>query len=265
MSLRIAVVQFKIKHLDRENNLQRIEDFIRQAAKQRAQVVVFPEDCLTSSIFGDLSQLDTTHSAKNAFQKLAQKYQIDIVTGSSMEGTPNGNFNTSYYIDAKGVVLGTYRKNHLYPSEHVFLKPGTEVPVFETSFGKAAIIICWDMLYSEIFQRMKDRGVEIVYCPSYWYREIAESMAKYNPRSEEEQIDALCVTRSLETNCALVYCNAAGVASFPNGTKDTLIGHSQIVMPVCGPLTRLNHHRERMFIQDIDLELLHQTKLIYPI
>lgn len=263
MKIRIAVVQFKIKHPDREDNLKRIETFIKRAAKQRAQIVVFPEDCVTGSIFGDLSRLDTTYATREAFQKLARKYQVDIVTGSCMEGTPDGNFNTSYYVDAQGDVLGTYRKNHLYPSENSFLKPGTEAPAFETVYGKAAIVICWDMLFSEIFQRLKDQGVQIIYCPSYWYREIADSMANYNPCSEEEQIDALCIARSLETNTALVYCNAAGIASFPNGTKDTLIGHSQIVMPVLGPIKRLRHHREAMFVQEIDLGLLEEAKRIY--
>lgn len=263
MSLRVAVVQFSIAHLDREKNIQRIEDFVKNAVDQSAQVIVFPEDCMTGSIFGDLSRLDTTGAARTIFQELAKKYHIDIVTGSSMEGTPEGNFNTSYYIDAKGDVLGRYRKNHLYPSEYKFLQPGTEAPVFETAYGKAGIVICWDMLFSEIFQRMKAQGIQIIYCPSYWYREIAESMADLNNFSEEEQIDALCITRSLETNSALVYVNAAGVQPYENDTKDTLIGHSQIVMPVLGPIKRLNHRDESMFMQEIDLTLLERSGAIY--
>jgi len=263
MKLRIAVVQFKIVHLDREKNFSRIEIFIAQAARKKAQVIVFPEDCITGSIFGDLSRLDTTNFVRDTFKKLAVKYQIDIITGSCMEGTPEGNFNTSYYINAQGEVLGTYRKNHLYPSENYFLKPGTDAPVFDTPYGKVGIVICWDMLFPEIFQRLKDKGVQIIYCPSYWYREIAESMSRYNKYSEENQIDALCIVRSLETNSALVYCNAAGVATYKNSPQDTLIGHSQIVMPVLGRIKCLRHNREEMFIQEVDLSLLEESKMIY--
>ncbi len=263
MSPRIAVVQFKIAHLDRQKNLERIEDFVKRASEQSAHVVVFPEDCMTGSIFGDLARLDTTGAARTAFQELAKKYKVDIVNGSAMEGTAEGNFNTSYYIDAKGEILGVYRKNHLYHSEYKFLKPGTEAPVFETAYGKVGIVICWDMLFPEIFQRMKAKGVQIIYCPSYWYREIAESMSDLNPSSEEEQIDALCVVRSLETNCALIYVNAAGTQPYANGTKDTLIGHSQIVMPVLGPIERLKHNNEGMFVQEVDLTLLERSKPIY--
>lgn len=263
MQIRIAIVQFEIVHLERDKNFQKIEAFIKAAVEDNAHVIVFPEDCVTGSIFGDLTKLDTRHIHREAFRELARKYSIDIVTGSSMEGTPEGNFNTSYYIDSKGDVLGTYRKNHLYPSEYSFLKPGTEVPVFETAYGKVGIVICWDMLFPEIFARMKKQGVEVIYCPSYWYREIAESMAQYNPESEERLLDALCLARSVETNAALVYCNAAGVMQNPNATVDTLIGHSQVVMPVLGPLRRQMDNKEVMLIADLDLALLKKSADIY--
>lgn len=265
MSLRIAVVQFQIAHLDRKKNFERIESFVKRASEQSAQVVVFPEDCVTGSIFGDISKLDTTSEAKAEFQKFAKKYRVDIVTGSVMEGTFEGNFNTSYYIDAKGDVLGMYRKNHLYPSEYKFLKPGIDAPVFETAYGKAGIVICWDMLFPEIFQRLKAQGVQLIYCPSYWYKEVAESMASFNPLSEENQIDAVCITRALEANAVLIYTNAAGVQTYNDGSKDTLIGHSQITMPVLGSVNKTSSNDEILFVQEIEISLLEKSAKIYPI
>ena len=263
MKITIAVVQFAITHLDRARNLERIEHFVALAARRKTHVIVFPEDCMTGSIFGDLSRLDTSFLARHAFQELAKRYKIDIITGSSMEGTPDGNFNTSYYIDKHGEILGMYRKNHLYPSEYRFLQPGTEAPVFDTAFGKAGIVICWDMLFPEIFARLKAQGVQIIYCPSYWYREIAEPMADDNARSEEELLDALCLTRAVETNSVVIYCNAAGYQKYTDGSADTLIGHSQIVLPVLGPVKRLPHNREQMFIHEVDLGLLNTSRAIY--
>lgn len=261
--MRIANVQFKIKHLDRAQNMQRIEGFVREAKQQGAQVVVFPEDCVTGSIFGDLSKLDRDQNNRNLFVDLARKHTIDIVTGSSMEQRSDGNFNTSYYVNARGEVLGEYRKNHLYPSEYKFLNPGTEAPVFQTDFGRAAIVICWDMLFAEIFERMKRQGVEIIYCPSYWYREIADAIPGRDPQSEESLLDALSLVRAVETNAVLVYCNAAGTMKNPDGSVDTLIGHSQIVVPGLGAIGRLDHHAEQMFIQDVDLATLVQSQMVY--
>ena len=263
MAPRIAVVQFHIAHLDTETNFKHIEEFIQRAKADSADVIVFPEDCITASIFGDLSKLDSDRSVRDRFRSLAKQYAIDIVTGSVMEKTNEGNFNTSYYINSNGDVLGTYRKNHLYPSEYRFLGPGTEAPVFQTRFGRAGIVICWDMLFPEIFERMKKQDVQIIYCPSYWYREIAEPMTGHNPRSEEQLLDALCLARAVEANAALVYCNAAGVMTFPNDSTDTLIGHSQIVMPVLGTMERIEHNKETMFTRTIDLALLDESAKIY--
>ncbi len=261
--MKIAIVQFEIAHLDREKNFQRIENFIERAKAAEANIIVFPEDCITGSIFGDFTRLDASNNNRDAFRVLAREYNIDIVTGSSMERTLEGNFNTSYYIDARGEVLGMYQKNHLYPSEYAFLKPGTEAPVFETAYGKAGIVICWDMLFPEIFERLKRQGAEVIYCPSYWYREIAENMAEYNPESEEQLLNALCLSRSVETNAALIYCNAAGVMKNPNGTVDTLVGHSQLVMPVLGSVKCQRDNEETMMIVDLDLSLLKKSAEIY--
>lgn len=263
MSIRICIVQFQITHLDREKNFQRIEQFMKQAADEGANIVVFPEDCITGSIFGDLSKLDRGQSNKKHFQTLAKKYHIDVVTGSSMEGTDEGNFNTSYYINAEGEVLGMYRKNHLYPSEYKFLSPGTEAPVFETAYGKAGIVICWDMLFPEIFQRLKAQGVQMIFCPSYWYQEIADPMTSLNLQSESQLLDALCLTRAVETNAALIYCNAAGVMTNPNGSVDTLIGHSQAVVPAIGPLQCIRDNNEQLVIVDLDLAHFKETAKIY--
>lgn len=263
MKLTVAVIQFEITQGSPETNWEHIEQYIVQAAEEQAQVVVFPEDCITGSIFGDLTKLDTTQAALKRWQELAVKYRVDIATGSVMEGTPEGNFNTSYYVDFKGEVLGQYRKNHLYHSESSFLSPGTEAKVFETQFGKAAIVICWDMLFPELFESLRSQGVQIIYCPSYWYREIAGAMGKENDRSEEQLIDALCLTRAVETNAAMIYCNAAGTAKYENGSVDTLIGHSQVVMPVLGTLHKLRHHHEKSFIQTIDLNDLRKTMKVY--
>lgn len=263
MSIRIAVVQFQITHLNQERNFQRIEKFIKQASDEGANIVVFPEDCITGSIFGDLSKLDSAQTNRNRFKMLAEKYHIDVVTGSSMEGTDEGNFNTSYYINAEGEVLGMYRKNHLYPSEYKFLSPGTEAPVFETAYGKAGIVICWDMLFPEIFQRLKAQGVQMIFCPSYWYQEIANPMTSLNPQSESQLLDALCLTRAVEANAALIYCNAAGVITNPDGSVDTLIGHSQTVIPTIGPLQRIEGSDERLVMVDLDLCHLKETAKIY--
>jgi len=263
MKLKIAVVQFKIARLDPEKNLKRIENFVKKAAKKKAQIIALPEDCTTGSIEGVTKWLDKTQKTKKLFQQMAKKYQIDIVTGSVMGKVKGQAFNTSYYINAKGKVLGTYHKNHLYKSERTFLNPGKEISVFETPWGKIGLIICWDIMYPEIFKRLVKAGVKIIFCSSYWWEGVSESTEKYNRQEQEELIDALCVTRATETDSVFVYTNAAGTTHYKNGGKDVLIGHSQITMPILETVKKLNHNREKMFIQEVDLGLLKKAERVF--
>lgn len=263
MQFRVAIAQYKVTHQHPHINMRRIELFIKKSSKKRADVVVFPEDCIMGSIFGDLGLLDTTYEARNFFIRMAKTYAIDIVTGTRMERTPSGDQSISYYIDKHGAVLSRTAKHHLYPSECTFLEPGNEIQTFDTSYGKAAIVICWDMLFPALFQELASQGVEIIYCPSFWSREIPHNMPKRDPRSEEKLLDALCVTRAMETNSVLIYCNAAGTIRYANGTRDTLIGHSQVTMPVLDAPVRARHNRESLLFADINTDLLQVSKKIY--
>lgn len=263
MKVRIAIAQFRVTHQQPVVNMRRIERFIKKAAAKQAQVVIFPEDCIMGAIFGDLRLLDTTHEARDFFVRMAKTYAIDIVTGTRMERTPAGDHSVSYYIDKAGNVLSRTAKHHLYSSECAFLDAGADISVFDTAYGKAAIVICWDMLFPTLFQELASQGVEIMYCPSFWSREIPHNMPVRDPHSEEKLLDALCVTRAMETNSAVVYCNAAGTLRYPNKSRDTLIGHSQVVMPVLDAIVRARHNRECLLFADIDTGLLHDSKKIY--
>lgn len=261
----IALVQFSITHLKPDINLQRAESFIQQASKNNANVVIFPEDFMTGSIFGDISRLDQNHNFAKKFQLLAKKYNIDIVCGSWMEQTPTGAKSTTAYIDARGTILGEYHKNHLYLSETYFLTPGTEVAVFDTKFGKAGLIICWDLMFPKIFMRMNKLGVQIVYCQSYWYKEITGKGVGLNPNAEAQHLDALCLARAVENNIVFVYTNAAGSLTYPNGDTDNLVGHSQITAPILGTVAKLTDNSEEIILQKIDLSVLDLAENIYQL
>lgn len=263
MKYNIAVIQLKISDKDPRKNIENIELFIKKAKEQNAQVVVLPEDCVTYSIFGGDTAEDKNNENIEIFKNLARTYSIDIVCGSWLEKTGEGSFNTSYYIDAKGEVLAKYRKNHLYLSELDKLTPGKDFAVFDTAYGRAGIIICWDILHAELFERMKQAGVEIIYCPSYWWKEISGKGAEYNTNAEETLIDAICVSRAIEYNVVFVYVNAGGVIQNADGTKDTLIGHSQITQPFFGTLKKLDHAEEEMFVQEVGNAVLSVSKEIY--
>jgi predicted amidohydrolase len=186
------------------------------------------------------------------------------VPGSIIEKDESGLHNTAYYIASDGKVKSRYRKVNLWHPERKKITPGRKISVFGTKYGKVGLIICWDLIFPEIFRKMAKHGVEMVICASYWLAEDAGVGLKHNPNAEIESVDSLCVGRAFENEIIFVFCNAAGESRIGK-RKDTLIGHSQIAVPFKGAIRKLNHNREEMFIQEIDTAILKDAERAYKI
>jgi predicted amidohydrolase len=263
MFLRIAVVQFAINQFAPEQNLTKAEQFIAQASSEN-DLIVFPEDFIVGPLNGSNEFADYNGRYVKHFQRLASTYKIDIVPGSIIEGDDTGLYNTTYYIDRNGEIRGRYRKVNLWLPERSYVIPGSDIAVFDTRFGRVGLIICWDLMFPEMFRAMVREEVEIVICPSYWCFEDAGKGIKHDPDAEIKLVNALCVSRAFENEIVLVYANAAGRLSGEEGTS-TLIGQSQITVPFKGALNALNHNREAMFTQEVDTAILADAEEAYEI
>lgn len=264
MKFKIAVVQFKIKQFHPEINLKKAEEFIKKASKSNAKIIVFPEDFITGPIEERDDLADTENKYRKLFQILAKKYKIDIVTGSIIEKDKQGSHNTTYYIDSKGKVKSKYRKISLWHSERDYINPGKDIHVFNTKYGKIGLIICWDLVFPELFRKMTRKEVDIVICPSFWTYEPHNIVIKHDKISDAKIIDSMCVSRAFENGIILIFCNAAGRLIIP-GMNEKIVGHSQIAVPFKGAIKKLLHNKEEMFIQEIDMNILKDAEKFYKI
>ena len=263
MRIKIALVQFEIVPGAPQENLRKAERVIAEAAAG-ADLIVFPEIFLTGSLPNERQIIDREGRFLRHFQQLAVQHSIEIVPGSLIEGDERGIYNTAYYIDAGGSVRGSHRKVNLWLPERGAITAGSRVEVCETRFGRVGLLICWDLMFPEMFRALLRQGVELVICPSYWCYEDAGAGRRYNPEAETTLIDALCVSRAFENEIALVYVNAAGRAT-SSGREETLIGHSQITLPFLGAARTLRHNHEELAIQEIETEVLAVAEQAYEI
>jgi len=264
MLIKVAVVQFEISQFAPQENLEKAAQFIQQAAAQGADLIVFPEDFVAGPLEGRVDLADFDSRYVKYFQKLAVQYSIDIVPGSIIEGDENGLYNTAYYIDQHGDILSQYRKVNLWLPERSYITPGTDISVFETRFGKVGLIICWDLMFPEVFRAMVSEGVEMVICPSYWCLEDAGKGQELNQYSEVMLVNALCLARAFENEIVMVYANAAGKQVSGQNTS-TLIGQSQITVPFKGPLDIAMDNIETMLVVEVDLDVLAIAEEAYEI
>lgn len=264
MKIKIAVVQFEIKQYKPEENLKKAEVFIKKASQQNADVIIFPEDFITGPLIKRFELADSDSRYIKLFQNLAIKHKIDIIPGTFIEKIKNTLFNISYYINAIGKIKGAYRKTNLWLPERKDITAGNYISVFNTKYGKAGLIICWDLMFPEIFRRLISRGCKIIYCPSYWCIKDAGIGIKHDFQAEIKSVRALCTARAFENEVILVYANAAGKLQVDN-ISDDLIGQSQITVPFKGALRLIRHNKEEMFIQEVNTDILEDAEKAYKI
>lgn len=253
MNLSIALIQFEIAPNRPDVNLARMEEFISKAAKQGAQLVVFPEDAVTGPLSGQVQYLAHAPEYLAHFQRLAVTYQVDLVPGSWSVSDGTLAYNTAYYINSDGTVAGSYRKINLWESERALVTPGSAVSVFPTAHGMVGLIICWDISFPLLFAEMIALGVEMVISPTYWSFTKPADQVDEVISDEILLIDSLCTTRAFENNIIFAYCNAAGELE-TEGFNAVLSGRSQITHPHDKVVCKAHGNAEEMLLATVSLD-----------
>lgn len=162
---------------DREGDIARVEELVREAAGAGAQVILPPE--LFEGFYfcrheheGNFARalpLDE-HPAVRAMQALAAELQVVIPTSFFEKDGPH-HYNSLALVDDRGVVQGVYRKSHIPDGpgyeEKFYFRPGnTGFRVWPTRFGTLGVGICWDQWFPEAARAMMLMGADLLLYPT---------------------------------------------------------------------------------------------------
>jgi predicted amidohydrolase len=174
----VGLIQMRCSASPEENRVAALEQIARAAAKG-ATIVALPE-LFTSPYF---CQRKDNRAAFGLAEEIpgptsrmlagaARKHAIVLIGGSLFEKTGTGSyFNTSPVFGPDGALLGIYRKthipeDHLYHEQHYFAHGDTGVRVFDTPFGKIAVLICYDQWFPEVARLAALAGAELIVYPT---------------------------------------------------------------------------------------------------
>ncbi len=202
---KIAIVQFKAS-TDKAKNLPKILQYIKQAAKNCADLCAFPEYMMfftpASQSAKQVAEQAETINGKfvSAIAKCAKQNSI-IVVGTMLEKSQKKDrvYDTSFIINKSGKITGKYRKIHLYDAlgfkESSKMLAGKTIPLpTKTSIGKLGMIICYDLRFPELSRTLASSGSEILIAPSAWVN---------GPMKEEHWI-TLNKSRAIENGCYVI-------------------------------------------------------------
>jgi predicted amidohydrolase len=154
---------------DTPRNLDRIlaeaERYVVRAARMGAELVAFPEaypQLGTSDVFHHAEPVDGGSLPR--IQELAKRHSLSVVW-PRIEYAPDrgGLRNSAILVGRDGAVVGRYDK--MFPTDGEMAKgaiPGTELPTFETDFGRLAMLICFDMNFPEVHQALAAGKPDVV-------------------------------------------------------------------------------------------------------
>ncbi len=162
---------------DLNDNLDRAEQLVRDAAAQGARVILLQELFATPyfCIEQDHKHLalaeDYAHSrVLQRFAALARELGV-VLPLSWYEKAGNAFFNSLSVADADGRLLGVYRKTHIpnavgYQEKEYFSPGDTGFRVWDTAFGRLGIGICWDQWFPETARSLALMGAEVLLFPT---------------------------------------------------------------------------------------------------
>jgi predicted amidohydrolase len=178
----VGSVNFESVTRDKAATLEKIVQFMLDAAHQGCDLVVFPElalnawheceDCSAQErpCAWHLEQAEPIPGpSTEAVATMARELDIHVIFGME-ERDPDQTgrlYNAAVLIAPDGLV-GTYRKIHLgIPLETDRFTPGDRVPVFETRLGPIGISICYDFYNNpELSRILALKGARILVNPT---------------------------------------------------------------------------------------------------
>ena len=170
--LRAATVQFQHVASDKSANLEAVCRLTAEAAGKGAELVVFPEMCITGYWhLRNLPQADLEVLAESvpegectqALLALAKEHDLSVGAGFIERGEDGRLFN-SYVVAMPDGRTACHRKLHAFINEHISC--GDQYTVFELPNGtRAGILICYDCNLGENVRINALRGVEVLIAP----------------------------------------------------------------------------------------------------
>ena len=201
---------------------------------------------------------------------LAQKYKMVIISPILERDHNNGDtiWNTCVVINEQGKFLGKHRKNHIprvgdFNESTYYMEGNTGHPVFETSYGRIAINICYGRHHPLNWTMFGINGAEIVFNPSATIGALSEPLWG---------IEARCaaIANSYYT-CAI---NRVGTEVFPReftsgdgalAHKDFghFYGSSYVTAPDGTRTPGLSRDKDGLVVAEFDLNACRQIKDIW--
>jgi len=260
--IRAAVIQLNSKPVI-EDNLREAEALIRAAAKDKAKLIVTPENtCRMRAKLEDklsMSFEEKDHPAIPVFARLAKELGVTLVLGSLSSVKAGEKLaNRSYLFKKDGSIAGTYDKIHMFdvdlPNGEKYRESdsnrgGDSAKTIEADGMKIGMTVCYDVRFPQLYRKLAKEGAEILTVPSAFT--VPTGKAHWH---------VLLRARAIENGAFVIAPAQAGTHEGGRGTW----GHSMIVDPWGKVLVEIQKDNPDFACADLDLSEVAKARAAIP-
>ena len=193
----------------------RMKEQTKDAARQGARLIVWPEGAFT---------FDPQTEDRLGLVALARESRAYLVVGYVVVVGERIFRNEATVISPEGQFLGIYGKDHpvLFAGETSPTR-GT-YPVYPTSIGRLATLICYDLDFTDTARKMARRGAQVVAVPSQDWPTIADKHYTHLVfRAVENRLSMVKADGGYDSAIIDPWGRVRSLASFPQGGQATLV------------------------------------------
>lgn len=233
------------------------------AAEWNADIVLFPEFLTTQLMsipradgtpagIGDLAR--HTDSYRALFTDLAARHRQTIVAGTHVHARGDRLFNGAHVFFPDGRIV-VQDKLHLTPTEVSpwAIEPGERLEILDFPWGRAAVLICYDVEFPELARQARARGADLLLVPSCT-----------DDRQGFHRVRHCCHARAIEDQIYVVTTHTVG--NLPVEWMRGNVGNAAIITPCDvqfppgGVQAQGELNVEQIVVAELDLALLRRAR-----
>lgn len=269
MRIQVALAQVAPVTNDKRANIEKFVDCMDRAAREGAQLVVFPELALTGYGCGDRFFEVAEPVPGPATERLAaeaRRRNLHAIWGMPERGLPGVVYNSAVLVGPDGHI-GTWRKHTLpghatdlagpgaFPDRR-FFRAGTKSPVFDTALGRIGMMVCYDVFFPEIARLLVLKGADLLVGISG------------SPAFEQRIFEPLVQARAMENTTWFAYCNMAGTEAgvdYWGGSRLIGPGDPESKVPGQPVVCQAPYRVEALVCGTVDYEQTHRFRPLFPV
>ncbi len=265
MTVRIAAVQYLLRPIHDWSGFENQVRFVMKAAGDyKPQFTVLPEIFTTQLLsFMDTRDLkaavrlmdDYTPRYIELFRELAAEWNMFVIGGSHPTLRDGELLNTAYLFTPGGQVFEQDKIHRTrWEREKWGTAPGNQLRLFDTPFGKIAILICYDIEFPELARIVCEAGADILFVPSCT-----------DDRQGYLRVRYCCHARAIENQVFVAMTSTVG--NLPVEGLGLHYGQASILTPSDFPFARDGiaaegtPNLEQIVIADVHLPLLEANRI----